>query len=289
MTAAKLTDAKRQIAQETVYGLDKESDLVRIAKAYMAIIGDGKSRIAQANSLHAAADFPDLAGALVTEENRSRFKQFDIVLTNPPFGSKNTKVSLSESAQFDLGHKWRKQNDGTYAKTGEAQKTPAQELFIERCLDMLKPGGRMAIVLPEIYAHGSTKKHILQYIATRAIIRAVIDIPRNAFQPHCDVKTLLWIVEKSPMVAGDVVFGFAEEIGHDHHGKTMYRMEDGRVTTEEWRDMERVRNEWDHPLDPANRHVWAVPRAAIVDNIFVPRYYRDTVGDAINRETEAQG
>ena len=289
LTPAKLAEAKRQIAQETVYGLDKESDLVRIAKAYMAIIGDGKSRVAQANSLHAAADFPDPAGALVTEENRSQFRQFDIVLTNPPFGSKNTKVSVSESSQYDLGHKWEKQNNGTYAKTDEAQKTPAQELFIERCLDLLKPGGRMAIVLPEIYAHGSTKKHILQYLSTKATICAVIDLPRNAFQPHCDVKTLLWIVEKSPMGIGDVVFGFAEEIGHDHHGKTKYRIEDGEVTTEVWSDMERIREEWGRPFDPGNRYVWMVPRTAIVDDIYVPRYYRHAVEDEITRGEEDQG
>lgn len=275
LTPRKLDEAKRQLARETVYGLDKESDLVRIAKAYMAIIGDGKSRVAQANSLHAAADFVDLARTLLVlgENGEPRFRQFDIVLTNPPFGSKNTKVALSESAQFELGHKWTKQQDGTYEVSPTAQKTPAQELFIERCLELLKPGGRLAIVLPEIYAHGSTKKHIVQYLSSRGSIRAVIDLPRNAFQPHTDIKTLLWIVDKSESTE-DVVFAVADEIGHDHHGKTKYRIDDGRVTTEVWNDMERIRAEWDSPIAPGNRHVWTVPRNAIEDKIFVPRYYR---------------
>ena len=277
LTDRKLNDAKRQVARETVYGLDKESDLVRIAKAYMAIIGDGKSRVAQANSLHAPEDFSDPARALlvVGKDGTRRFKQFDIVLTNPPFGSKSTKVALSESASFQLGHKWAKQKDGKYKRTTTAQKTPAQELFIERCLDLLKPGGRMAIVLPEIYAHGSTKKHIVQYLSNRASIRAVIDLPRNAFQPHTDIKTLLWIIDKSPATT-DVVMGFAEEIGHDHHGKTKYRIKNGNVTTEIWNDMERIRNEWSRPYAPDNRYVWTVQRNSIEDNIFVPRYYRHT-------------
>ena len=281
LTPRKLDEAKRQLARETVYGLDKESDLVRIAKAYMAIIGDGKSRVAQANSLHAPDDFAEPARSLLVvagEGGRSCFRQFDIVLTNPPFGSKNTKVALSESAQFELGHKWVKQDDGSYERTNVAQKTPAQELFIERCLDLLKPGGRMAIVLPEIYAHGSTKKHIVHYLSTRASILAVLDLPRNAFQPHTDIKTLLWIIKKARTV-DDVAFGFAEEIGHDHHGKTKYRIRDGRLTTEVWNDMRCIREEWGDYSSSGNRHVWTVPRKSIDDNIFVPRYYRPTADD----------
>ena len=194
LTPSKFEEARKQIARETVYGLDKESDLVKIAKAYMAIIGDGKSRIAQSNSLHAPHDLSDLVKDLVIEG--SGFKQFDIILTNPPFGSKDTKVSLVESSQFALGHKWKINSDGTYVKTEESQKTPAQELFIERCLQMLKPGGRMAIVLPETYAHAPTKKHVLQYLRDHSVIKAVIDLPHNSFRPHCNAKTLLWIVEK---------------------------------------------------------------------------------------------
>ena len=190
---SKLENAKRDVARSTVYGLDKESDLVRIAKAYMAIIGDGKSRIAQANSLHAPSDFTGSARDLVVQNGR--LKQFDIVLTNPPFGSKATKVSIAESAQFDLGHKWKKKN-GVFEKTDTPQRTPAQELFIERCLEMLKPGGRMAIVLPETYAHAPSKTYIIDFLKKHATIKAVVDLPHNTFRPHCNAKTLLWIVEK---------------------------------------------------------------------------------------------
>ena len=72
LTSGKFAEAKRQIARETIYGLDKESDLVRIAKAYMAIIGDGKSRIAQANSLHTPSHFPGPAKDLVVRGDQFR-------------------------------------------------------------------------------------------------------------------------------------------------------------------------------------------------------------------------
>ena len=290
LTAERFSDAKRQLARESIYGLDKESDLVRIAKAYMAIIGDGKSRIAQANSLHAAVDFSGSARNLIVEGDG--FKQFDIVLTNPPFGSKETKVSAAESAQFDLGHKWSKKH-GSYVKTNSAQRTPAQELFIERCLNLLKPGGKMAIILPETYGHAPTKEYIRQYIREQAIVKAVIDLPHNTFRPHCNAKTLLWILQKreSPGAGHDsgVVFGIAEEMGRDHHGKEKYRTEDGRVTHEVWNDMPRIREEWANPDDPNNRHVLRVRSAELRGNIFVPRHYWHANEARIEEEAERRG
>ena len=291
LTASKFLEAKRQIARKTVYGLDKESDLVRISKAYMAIIGDGKSRVAQANSLHGLQDFNGPSEVLVVKNGG--FRQFDIVLTNPPFGSKNTKVSLTESAQFDLGHKWKKKSDGTYIKTEKAQKTPAQELFIERCLQMLKPGGRMAIVLPETYGHAPSKGYIRQYLREHTIIKAVIDLPHNTFRPHCNAKTLLWIVEKRATpgigVDGDVVFGIAEEMGRDHHGKVKYRAKDGRMTDEIWNDMPAIRHEWHSPDDPGNRYVLSVTPNDIHDDIYVPRHYWHANEAEIVAEAEQRG
>ena len=135
----KLDESKLRIAESTVHGIDKEIDLVKITKAYMAIIGDGKSQIAQTNSLHPLEDFDGHAKDLIFDNGQ--YKQFDVILTNPPFGSKDTKVSKVESAYYDLGHKWKKTQNGDYKKTDQVRPTPAQELFIERCLQLLKDGG----------------------------------------------------------------------------------------------------------------------------------------------------
>ena len=280
-----LEKAKRDVAQSTIYGLDKESDLVRISKAYMAIIGDGKSRIAQANSLHAPADFTGAARDLVIENGR--LKQFDIVLTNPPFGSKTTKVSIAESAHFNLGHKWKKKKE-VFEKTDTPQRTPAQELFIERCLDMLKPGGRMAIVLPETYAHAPTKTYVLNFLKKHASIKAVVDLPHNTFRPHCNAKTLLWIVEKGGL-QGDIVFAVAEEMGRDHHDKVKYRTSNGRITDEVWNDMEEIRREWSDPGGAANRYVLSVRENEIRNSIYVPRHYLHSKDAEIAREAEDRG
>ena len=249
LDSAPLTTEKRKLARETVYGIDKEIDLVKITKAYMAIIGDGKSRIVQANSLHPPAELQDHAKSLLVTQN-NKLRQFDIVLTNPPFGGKKTKVALSDSKHFDLGHKWKKHQDGTYHKTADAKRSPAQELFIERCLDFLKPGGRMAIVLPETIAHAPSKKYIIQYLESRATVLAVLDLPHNSFRPHCNAKTLMWIIRRDTSGVQPVTFGVAEEMGRDHLGKNKYRLENGQLTESIWDDMRTIREEWSNPVDP---------------------------------------
>ncbi|MBU2612345.1 MAG: N-6 DNA methylase, partial [Nanoarchaeota archaeon] len=122
---------KKNIAEKYIYGIDKEIDLVKIAKAYMAIIGDGKGGVVQQNSLHEAQDFEGRAKDLFVEDDE--FKKFDIILTNPPFGSK-TKVLRDDAQYFDLGHIWKKNEKGIWEKTNKTQDTSIQELFIERCL-----------------------------------------------------------------------------------------------------------------------------------------------------------
>ena len=283
----RLSEAKKQMAKETIFGIDKESDLVRIAKAYMAIIGDGKSQIAQANSLHRAEDIEGLAKNVLVNEDGS-FKQFDIIITNPPFGSKNTKVAAAESKQFDLGHKWKKQSNGSYVRGRKHRSTPAQELFIERCLELLKPGGKMAIILPETIAHGPSKKYIVQFIQSQAAIIAVIDLPHNTFRPHCNAKTLLWILEKGAE-QGDIVFGIAEEMGRDHLGKIKYRIVNERVSDIEWNDTVYIRDEWREPDNPNNRYVFSVGADDISNNIFVPRHYWGQDRSGLDNEAAENG
>ena len=115
---ANLDLIKKEVAQKYLYGIDKEIDLVKIAKAYMAIIGDGRSGVVQQNTLHTAEDFEGKAKELFVDEN-DNFRKFDIVLTNPPFGNK-IKVLADDSKYFDLGHVWKREGD-TWKQPDEAR------------------------------------------------------------------------------------------------------------------------------------------------------------------------
>ena len=141
---------RQDVARRCFFGIDKEIDLVAIAKAYMAIAGDGRGGIAQENALHPAARFQGQAKNLFTTGDGA-FKQFDVIFTNPPFGSRS-KVLKDEAAQFVLGRNQK----------GESRDTEPQILFVERCLQMLKDGGVLAIVLPESFFHAPSYRRALR-------------------------------------------------------------------------------------------------------------------------------
>jgi len=262
---------KREIAEKTFFGIDKEIDLVKIAKAYMAIIGDGRGGIVQQNSLHTAEDFEGRAKELFVKDDE--FKTFDIVLTNPPFGSK-TKVLKDDAKYFDLGHKWVEKGE-VYVKTDTVRDTAIQELFIERCLKMLNNGGKLAIVLPETYFHAPSTKYILEYIKKNNNIKAVVDLPHNTFRPYCNAKTVLLVLEKGKPQQNKIIMAVAEEMGHDHRGKPVYRYneENHQFTNELWDDTAIIRKELDDISNPKNQYVFTVDVKDIKENIYVPRYY----------------
>ncbi|MCL4406247.1 MAG: N-6 DNA methylase [Patescibacteria group bacterium] len=285
--APNLDALKKEIAQKNFFGLDKEIDLVKIAKAYMVIMGDGQSGIAQQNSLHTAEEFEGKAKDLFVEDDK--FKKFDVILTNPPFGSK-TKIFKEDAQHFDLGHKWI-EKDGVYIKTDQAKDTAIQELFIERCLEMLNDGGKLAIVLPETYFHAPSTKYILEYLKKDNNIKAVIDLPHNTFRPHCNAKTVLLILEKGKPQQNPIIMAVAEEMGHDHRGEKMYRYDEKscRFTDEIWDDTIVIRNELDDVSSLKNKCVFSVDISNVKDNIYVPRYYWQKKIEGLYEEAKKLG
>ena len=134
--SSNLKEQKKALAAKSLFGIDKEADLVKIAKAHMAIAGDGRSNIVHENSLHEAETFEAEARTHMISDGE--FRRFDMILTNPPFGTK-TKVLAEDAQQFDLGHKWRKSVD-VWTRTNATTKRDPYILFIERCLEMLRGG-----------------------------------------------------------------------------------------------------------------------------------------------------
>lgn len=264
---------KKQVAEKYFYGLEKEIDLVKICKAYMTIIGDGKSKIVQENTLHPIHEFQPKTKELLTTEKDGKIylNKFDFVITNPPFGSK-IKVLTEDSKYFNLGYKWKRDGD-CFIKTEKVKDTEPQELFIERCLDLLKDGGKMAIVLPETYFHAPSKKHVLDFLIKNNNILAVIDLPHNTFRPYCNAKACLFILEKNCKQNNNIIMAVAEEMGHDHTGRLIYRYDNKtqRFTDEIWDDTETIRNEL--KTKKFKKNTFQVSKNNIVNNIYVPRYY----------------
>ena len=263
-----LTEAQREMARRCFFGIDKETDLVRIAKAYMAISGDGRSNIVHENSLHRASEFGPRAKQHFVN-GHDGFRQFDCVLTNPPYGDK-AKVLKADSEHFELGHSWSRRN-GEWRQGAPRNQNP-YVLFVERCFDLLRTGGHLAIVLPEIAFHGNRDHRLRDFITEHGRIVAVIDLPHNTFRPYCNAKTCLLVVKKGESARSNskVIMAEALEMGHDHQGRPVYRPDSNVI----WDDISAIVDELDNPESPDNRFVTTVHWEKIVQaGHLVPRYY----------------
>ncbi len=283
-----LDKLKKEIAEKTFFGIDKEPDLVKISKAYMAIVGDGRGGIVAQNTLHEPKDF-DPKPKEIFVQNDNAFKRFNVILTNPPFGSK-IKVLKEEAKHFDLGHVWKFIPEAGWNRTDKVKATEPQTLFVERCLQMLDDKGILAIVLPETYFHAPKVRYVLNYIKERGNIRAIIDLPHNTFRPHNNAKTILMVYEKGMAQQQEIVFGVAEEMGHNHRGEVIYRYDSERqnFTRVVWDDTEIIRKELDNPRDPTNKYVFTVKAEEIRNDMYVPRYYWKKRIERLEAEAKSQ-
>ena len=269
---------KAGIARSCFFGIDKDIDLVRICKAHMCLMGDGRSNIVQADSLKTPDEWGDGARSVLTDQ-RGDAMQFDVILTNPPFGS-TIKVDREDVLKrHALGHKWKK--DGArWRRTESTRPTPPQVLFVELCLRLLKDGGRMAIVLPDGVLGNEGDGHVRQFIRDNAEILAVVDCPQATFMPHTGTKTSLLLLRKFDKggrgARRPMFFAIAEKCGHTPRGRALYRDEERRELDE---DFSEIAENYRAGKDGGGK---GFRRAELSGGILVPRYYDPRVAGKID-------
>ncbi len=257
---------EQKIAIKNIRGIDKDSFLGKVAKAYMALMGDGRGGIFCENSLVATKFW-----GTKTQDN-IREKSFDLVLTNPPFGKK-LKIDETEILSlYNLGYKWKKNKDKTYERTDvlvDAQ--PPQILFIERCLNLLNSKGRMCFVSPESIFCNPSHKHIVQYIKERAKISAIISMPEDLFQPYTHAKTCVVYLQKGKSSPDDKIFmAIARYCGHDSRGNETSR-DDVPLIQEKYNQYIK-----DGHLD-YDHLGFVITESEIKNNIYIPKYYNPEI------------
>jgi type I restriction enzyme M protein len=191
-------EQRKDYAQEQLIGMDNDSRLVRVAKAYMIMENDGRSGIHYADSLDYAAWDRSLKAAIVGRPLKPAEAQgsalvrqrhdgdgVDIILTNPPFaGAIKTASTLS---QYELA---------TGGGANFEKSVVRAILFLERCLDMLRPGGRLAIVLPQGLFNNITDQYVRSFVDKRARVLAVIGLHPYTFKPFTLAKTSILFLQK---------------------------------------------------------------------------------------------
>jgi len=213
-----LQEEKMEVALNKIRGIDKDYFLSKVAKAYMAIIGDGKSGIFTEDSLEVPKNWGQAT------RQKIDLGKFSVLITNPPFGSKIPVRGEDKLKQFELGHKWKQNKEtGEWEKGKLKDKEAPQILFIERCLQLLEDNGRMAIVLPDGIYGNESLGYIRNWLIGKARIVGIIDVPLETFLPNTGTKTSIMILQKLAQnkIPKDypIFMAVAEFCGHDRRGK----------------------------------------------------------------------
>lgn len=215
-----------EYAGEKVYAIDFDARSVKIAKALNLIAGDGKTHVYHANTLD-PTDWSEEARAGMRPRTRRSDREFhafdfDVVLTNPPFAGKVKESRLIH--QYAIARK----------PNGRWESTIGRDiLFIERNLEFLKPGGRMAVVLPQGIFNSDKYRRVREFIGEHARVLGVVGLHSNTFMPHTGTKTSVLLLQKwnddpdagplRPRVADyPVFFAASREPGKDGKGNYVY-------------------------------------------------------------------
>ncbi|MEW8552654.1 MAG: N-6 DNA methylase [Candidatus Thiodiazotropha sp.] len=218
-----------RIFSEGFEGADSSPNMILLARINMALHGDAKPRVFRvSNSLTTDTFLPE---------------SFDLILTNPPFKKGGIKASeqpeLMKAFQSDVV-------DGRPKMAGDGLALGAKPdakgnwkpvgsidpavLFIDRCLQLLKPGGRLLIVLPDGILCNSGDRYVREYLMGRkdeatgrfiggkAIVKAVVSLPPVTFQlSGAGAKTsFVYLQKKRPGdEQGPVFMAVAESVGFD--------------------------------------------------------------------------
>lgn len=268
-----------------LYGIDKDSFLAYLCKLYLGILSIGQPQIFCEDSL-------DILSYHKRVQENIKDGIFDYILTNPPFGS-NISIDDQELLNhYSLGHIWEKQKDKIrnnskqYKITNNlANQQAPQVLFIERCLQLLREGGKMGIILPDGIFGNSSDKYIWDFLRSKGKILAIISLDQNSFQPYTSNKTSILFFQKlvPPPRDYEIKFAIVENVGHDKTGKTIYKLhKDG--SKERDKNGNSVPNDdlitLNEKLESSKRfdyrkdqNVFHLRLSQIHNNIFVPSFY----------------
>jgi len=232
-------ETRIEYARSYLYGIDFDDKPVKISRALMLIAGDGRSHIFKLNSLSpkewqgddaekekARAELrPHLykfASYDKDHDNEENFRyfNFDVLLTNPPFAGEIIDRTVLNNYELAKNDKGKLRN-----------KMERHILFIERALSLIKPGGRMAIVLPQGVLNNTNMKYIRDWLFDKARILAVVGLHVNTFKPHTGTKTSVlflqkWGEDEKPPRDYSIFMAVSKKSGKDSSGDYVYKKDE---------------------------------------------------------------
>jgi len=222
LTKAEEETAKllRDCCNKHIFGIDKLPELVRAAQMNLALHGDGSTNVFWENSLLMPGEWKEETHEYVD------LGVFDVVFTNPPFGSKLPVDDPHILDRYDLTK---------YEAKAPRSSLPPEQLFVQRCLEFLKPGGRMAIVLPDSILSNPGLAWLRRWVLREAWVLASVDLPRQMFaksDTHTMTSVLLlqrftkeertYVHKVGKPDEHEIFMAIAERVGWDLRGQPVF-------------------------------------------------------------------
>lgn len=245
MNSPKVNKLVKEYAEQYLFGFDFDPDLKKAARMNMVMAGDGHANIFHINSLaypkgDNANELKKVCDAVAKSVKKSTDKKFpfefddargkfDLIFTNPPFG---TKIPINDPEilkQYDLGYNWKKNASGEFDKSGISASEPPEILFIDQCCQLLKEGGRLAIVLPDGILGNPNTEYVRSWILKNFLVLASIDLAVEAFLPQVGVQASILFLQKKSGAEKlidkkyEIFMAIAEKLGKDRRGNPIYQ------------------------------------------------------------------
>lgn len=261
-------DKLASIISRNLYGIDKDAYLTKLARLHIALLTSGHPNIICGDSI------------ALTNGNSGIMHKLpkggvDIILTNPPFGTRIVAANPDVLKLFELAKKWANdKRTGRLTPTKEVQKNvPPQVLFVERCLSLLKPGGRLGMVVPESLLSNKSYRHVVEYLTTYTDVQAILGMPDELFKTSgkggTHTKTCLIVgTKKSDSTKSSTTIFMAEAkwCGQDSRARTIPHNDLPEINDnlKKYQAGKKINN---------SNLGFVLPKSKLSSNILCPRYY----------------
>jgi type I restriction enzyme M protein len=277
LSARQVADAARNFV-----GIEKDDYLTRLARLHVSLLTCGHPTIICGDSLALRNNGTKLETLIPVSE-------YDVVLTNPPFGVKIVAASAEVLRQFELACKWKLDaSSKEWRPVGEVrQSVPPQVLFVERCLSLLRDGGRLGMVVPESVLSNKSYRHVVEYLKSRTYIDAVIGMPESLFKTSgkggTHTKTCLLVATKgrgNGATRSKVFMAEAKWCGKDSRAREIDR--------DDLPEISKRFSAFKGKVAIASSHLGFLVNAKdVLENVLCPRYYEPELALELERLTES--
>lgn len=224
-------DRQLNIIKDSVYLVEIAARLVKIAKCAMLLTGDGQSGMTRGNSLDL---YSRLDPWIVSRCAKGKSNAPAVIATNPPFSGQKVESQISDKSilkSYAFGHSFKKNDSGkfVFSKNDDdiLMHQAPELLFIERCIDWLKPGGRMGIVLPKGILDNVSYEAYREWIFDKCELLGVVTLHKDTFQPDTGVRTCILFLRKpkeNEKLREDynIFMAMSQRIGQDSKGNSVF-------------------------------------------------------------------